>query len=726
MVVLGGLLAGDPTQVGPYRLLDVLGSGGFGRVFLGLSPDGQLAAVKVIRPELAEDPEFRARFRREVAAARKVGGRFTAKVIDADAEGPVPWLATAYVSGPSLAKAVATHGPLPVGSVLALAAGLTEALAAIHAAGLVHRDLKPDNVLLAEDGPRVIDFGIARAAGASTLTGTGVLIGTLAFMSPEQVRAGEVGPPSDVFSLGSVLVFAATGQGPFGTGPTAHVLYSVAHGTPNLDRVPQEIRPLVQRCLAPEPGHRPTPGDLLAELRPAKPTAGWLPAAVTRDVQPTQYPGPPAYPGTLGAAAAPSATAPAAALAAARTGAPESPNGHQLQAGPAGNNSRGRKRLVKVGSVVTAVVVAVALAAVYASGHFSHKSAPGADPATSAPAGLRSTQLPSTHQPSAHRQSTLSPSTVSPTTHPPSTHAAPNPGQSTKGPTSPAVSSPKWSAGTHVSTGAAVVSVSCPSAGFCMAADSVGNVYRDSGGTWSQPQLLDSNGLTAVSCPTSSFCVATSRSADAFIYSGGAWSGPSQLVGVDNVAANLTSVSCPAVGTCIATGRWDSYTYSGGRWAQGQLVENTSFLVTISCASASFCIADDKAGNVYMYSGGTWSQPRQLGGGALNSVSCATSSFCVATNSGADAFTYSGGAWSGPSQLVGVDNVAANLTSVSCPAAGTCIATGRWDTYSYSGGRWAQGHLVENTSFLVTISCASASFCVAADNAGNTYTYSAT
>jgi eukaryotic-like serine/threonine-protein kinase len=228
MGVLGGLLAGDPKQVGPYRLLEVLGSGGFGRVFLGMSPDGRLVAVKVIRPERAADPEFRARFRREVAAAKKVSGRFTAQVIDADAEGPVPWLATAYVSGPSLAQAVARHGPLPVGSVLALAAGLTEALAAIHSAGLVHRDLKPENVLLAEDGPRVIDFGIARAAGASTLTGTGMLIGTFAFMSPEQVRGGEVGPPSDIFSLGSVLVFAATGQGPFGTGPTAHLLYRVA------------------------------------------------------------------------------------------------------------------------------------------------------------------------------------------------------------------------------------------------------------------------------------------------------------------------------------------------------------------------------------------------------------------------------------------------------------------------------------------------------------------
>jgi len=723
MVVLGGLVAGDPTQIGPYRLLDVLGSGGFGRVFLGRSPDGRLAAVKMIRPELAADPEFRARFRREVAAARRVSGQFTAQVIDADAEGPVPWLATAYVSGPSLARAVAMHGPLPVGSVLALAAGLTEALAAIHAAGLVHRDLKPDNVLLAEDGPRVIDFGIARTAGASTLTGTGMLIGTLAFMSPEQVRAGVVGPPSDVFSLGSVLVFAATGQGPFGTGPTAHVLYSVAHETPSLDRVPQEIRPLVQRCLAPEPGHRPTPGNLLAELRPAKPTAGWLPAAVTRDVQPAQYPRAPASLGPTGDAAAFSA--------AARTGAPESRNGHRRDARTAGHNRRSPRagrRLVKIGSVVTAVVVAVTLGALYASGHFKgHDPAPGADPATSAPGQSRSTQSGSNQSRSAQSRSTQQPSTQQPSTpQPPSTHtatSAPGAGHSHAGPTSAAVSPAEWSAGKHVSTGAGFVSVSCASAGFCMAADSGGNVYKYSGGTWSQAQLLDSGGLTSVSCATSSFCVAASKSDGVFTYSGGTWSGPSPLVAAAGNGANLTSVSCSAAGTCIAAGHWNTYTYAGGRWAQGYLLEDTSFIVSVSCVSAGFCMAADTGGSVYTYSGGTWSQPQQLDGGALTSVSCATSSFCVATSSGDDAFIYSNGTWSAPSQLVGADSSAANLISVSCPASGQCVAVGHWDTYTYSGGRWAQGHLVENTSFLASVSCASASFCVAADNVGNIYTY---
>src|SRR6201985_3470116 len=189
-----------------------------GQVFLGMSAGGRPIAVKVIRTELATDPDFRARFRREVAAAQKVSGLFTALVVDAELDAPMPWLATAYVAGPSLTEAVRGHGPLPVRSTLALTAGLAEGLGAIHAAGVVHRDLKPSNVLLAEDGPRIIDFGISRAAEASMLTGTGVVFGSPSFMSPEQARGHRVGPPSDVFSLGAVLTFAATGEGPFGTG----------------------------------------------------------------------------------------------------------------------------------------------------------------------------------------------------------------------------------------------------------------------------------------------------------------------------------------------------------------------------------------------------------------------------------------------------------------------------------------------------------------------------
>ncbi len=267
--------------MGSYRLLGRLGAGGMGQVFLGRSAGGRLVAVKVIRPELAGEPGFRARFAREVAAARKVCGLFTAPVADADVQGPVPWLATAYVAGPSLADAVDAQGPLPAASVLTLAAGLAEGLEAIHAAGLVHRDLKPSNVLLAEDGPRVIDFGISRAAEASVLTQTGTVMGSPGFMSPEQAEGREVGPPSDVFSLGAVLTFAATGQGPFGAGATPALIYRVVYQQPDITRLPKPIRPLVERCLAKDPGQRPATTDLLAALGNPQPAEDWLPAPLT-------------------------------------------------------------------------------------------------------------------------------------------------------------------------------------------------------------------------------------------------------------------------------------------------------------------------------------------------------------------------------------------------------------------------------------------------------------
>ena len=287
-----GLRAGDPQSMGPYRLLGRLGAGGMGQVFLGRSAGGRLVAVKVIRPELAGEPGFRARFAREVAAARTVCGLFTAPVADADVQGPVPWLATAYVAGPSLADAVDAQGPLPVASVLTLAAGLAEGLEAIHAAGLVHRDLKPSNVLLAEDGPRVIDFGISRAAEASVLTQTGTVMGSPGFMSPEQAQGREVGAPSDVFSLGAVLTFAATGQGPFGTGATPALIYRVVHQQPDTAGLPRPIRPLVERCLAKDPGQRPATTDLLAALGNPQPAEDWLPAPLT-DVFSRYAPPPP-------------------------------------------------------------------------------------------------------------------------------------------------------------------------------------------------------------------------------------------------------------------------------------------------------------------------------------------------------------------------------------------------------------------------------------------------
>jgi serine/threonine protein kinase len=276
----GELQAGDPESAGPYRLLGRLGGGGMGRVYLGRSPGGRLVAVKVIRPELAEDADFRTRFAREVAAARNVSGLFTALVIDADPKGPIPWLATAYVPGPTLAEAVEDQGPLPVASVLALAAGLAEGLGAIHAARVVHRDLKPSNVLIAADGPRVIDFGVSKAVEATMLTQSGIVMGSPGFMSPEQVEGNEVGPPSDVFSLGAVLAYAACGQGPFGTGPTSALLYRVVHGQPDISGVPEELRSLTRRCLAKDPASRPTPSDLLAELGAGRFAVDWLSASL--------------------------------------------------------------------------------------------------------------------------------------------------------------------------------------------------------------------------------------------------------------------------------------------------------------------------------------------------------------------------------------------------------------------------------------------------------------
>jgi serine/threonine protein kinase len=275
----------DPRLIGPYRLVGQLGSGGMGRVFLAMSAGGRPVAVKMIRAELAADPDFRSRFSREVAAARRVNGLFTALVVDADVDAQVPWLATAYVAGPSLAETVKDHGPLSAKSVLALAAGLAEGLSAIHSAGVVHGDLKPSNVLLAEDGPRVIDFGISHAAEMAPLTHPGLVMGSPGFMSPEQALGQKVGPLSDVFSLGTVLGFAATGQRPFGTGTPVELLDRVVHGEPNLDGVPAEVRPLIERCMAKKPGDRPTAAHLLAEMGAVQATTDWLPESIVRMIR---------------------------------------------------------------------------------------------------------------------------------------------------------------------------------------------------------------------------------------------------------------------------------------------------------------------------------------------------------------------------------------------------------------------------------------------------------
>ncbi|MFE5885914.1 bifunctional serine/threonine-protein kinase/ABC transporter substrate-binding protein [Streptomyces hydrogenans] len=253
----------DPSTIAGHRLLGRLGSGGMGVVYLARTPGGGLAAVKLIRAEHAADPAFRERFRREARTAERITGRWVVRVLGADPEAREPWLATEYVPGPSLAEAVALSGPLPEPAVRAFGARLADALADLHAAGLVHRDVKPANVLLALDGPRLIDFGIARTAGATALTATDAMIGTPGFLAPEQARAtgaGEVGPPADVFALGCVLAHVLTGERPFGTGTVAAVVYRTVHEEPELDSVPASLRPLVASCLAKDPAARPTAG----------------------------------------------------------------------------------------------------------------------------------------------------------------------------------------------------------------------------------------------------------------------------------------------------------------------------------------------------------------------------------------------------------------------------------------------------------------------------------
>ncbi|GCB46969.1 serine/threonine-protein kinase [Streptomyces sp. NL15-2K] len=281
--------ADEPTVVGPYRLLGRLGSGGMGRVYLGRSAGGRTVAVKIVHPHFALDEEFRARFRREVEAARRVGGSWTAPVLDADPEAAVPWVATAYAAGPSLSAAVAEGGPLPAHTVRVLGAGLAEALAAVHELGLVHRDVKPSNVLLTVDGPLLIDFGIARAMdGTASLTSTGVSIGSPGYMSPEQILGKGATGAADVFSLGAVLAYAATGRPPFPGDSSAALLYKVVHEEPELGSLDGELRSLVAACLAKDPDTRPTPGEVARRLAPegaARLVAGgWLPGALVEQV----------------------------------------------------------------------------------------------------------------------------------------------------------------------------------------------------------------------------------------------------------------------------------------------------------------------------------------------------------------------------------------------------------------------------------------------------------
>ncbi|MFD9648917.1 serine/threonine-protein kinase, partial [Streptomyces sp. NPDC059082] len=285
----------DPRRIGPFEVLGRLGAGGMGLVYLARSASGRRVAIKTVRTELAEDQLFRVRFTREVEAARAVSGFYTAAVVDADPRAAVPWLATAYVPAPSLEEIVNECGPLPAQAVRWFAAGVAEALQSIHGAGLVHRDLKPSNVLVVEDGPRVIDFGIASGVSNTRLTMTNVAVGTPAYMSPEQARdSRSVTGASDVFSLGSMLVFAATGHAPYhGANPVETVFMLLREG-PDLEGLPEELRPLIESCMQMDVTRRPTPADLQAQLAPhlfgpgsddSGTASAWLPQSATAMIE---------------------------------------------------------------------------------------------------------------------------------------------------------------------------------------------------------------------------------------------------------------------------------------------------------------------------------------------------------------------------------------------------------------------------------------------------------
>jgi serine/threonine protein kinase len=372
------LTSRDPCQVAGYRLRARLGAGGMGQVYLAFTPGGRPVALKMMHPQLADDSVFRRRFEHEVAAAQRVHGLYTAPVLDADPAATPPWLVTEYVPGPSLREAVRSYGPMPERTVLLLMAGVAEALDAIHAAGVIHRDLKPSNVLLAPDGPRVIDFGIARAAEATEVTGSGVRVGSAHYMAPEQVAGEPVSGATDVFALGALAVYAATGRAAFGDGPELAVMYRVRHEAPALDGCPARLRPIVEQCLAKEPAGRPSLAEVLAWCRSF--TAGqtaqiaqpWLPPTLTRALSghlpPSPVPGTPVPPG----AGAP--VPPRADTAVPGRGSPANSTVNVPRA-----RRRRSRRIFRPGLVSLAVIVAALwLLADHAAGQHATGSGPAA------------------------------------------------------------------------------------------------------------------------------------------------------------------------------------------------------------------------------------------------------------------------------------------------------------------------------------------------------------
>jgi serine/threonine protein kinase len=319
----------DPTRIGHYRLTARLGSGGMGVVYLGVAWDGSPVAVKVLRPELADDQEFRRRFGREVAALVRVKGACTVRVIEADSQSPTPFVVTEYAQGPSLSEHIDKHGSVDPDMLYGLAAGLAEALTVIHAAGIMHRDLKPSNIILTDAGPMVIDFGIARRQDTTGMTKTGMMVGSMGFMAPEQI-SGHPGPATDIFAWGVTVAYAATGRSPFGAGNAHSVLYRIMYGDPDIAAVPDTLRPLVEAALAKDPQSRPTAQQLLDRLtsatRPAERSSEAPTQVISSPTWPTgRYPGEVKRAPSPSLAESPTADRPTAGTPLPETSAPVAP-----------------------------------------------------------------------------------------------------------------------------------------------------------------------------------------------------------------------------------------------------------------------------------------------------------------------------------------------------------------------------------------------------------------
>lgn len=385
------LRSDDPALVGPYRLTGQLGAGGMGIVYLARTRSGTPVALKLIRPEYAADPTFRARFAREVAVGRRVEGVCIARFLDADTEAERPYLVTEYVDGPGLGEVVTARGPFGGAQLQALAAGLAEGLASLHAAGVVHRDLKPSNVLLARDAPKIIDFGIAHAGDATSMTRTGHVVGSAGWMSPEQAAGDRVTPASDVFAWASTMAFAATGRPPFGEGQPAAVIYRVVHHEPDLDGVPSALLPALRAAFAKEPGDRPGPDQLLAMVTGAD-------GDVTRMLDVAWAP------------VAPVAAASAAAARAALDRPLTEPDPGTDGADPSADRSR-------VPMIVLAAVLALALGGLVAWALLRDTGGNDEPAATTAPAASTSTTEPPTTTTSTTTTTTAPPTTT--TTAPP-------------------------------------------------------------------------------------------------------------------------------------------------------------------------------------------------------------------------------------------------------------------------------------------------------------------